>query len=822
MNKRWFALAAVCLAWIAAAMILAWSTDLIGSENVSGLAWAAAPEAEPTIIEVDPSSAPNDLDTPFVITGTGFTAVPTLALGGMPIDDVGWVSSATLTATLPWGMDPGVYTLTVANPGGESGSLPGAFTVSQGFGVWNAGELYGGEVQQIVVNPVTPTTLYASTHGGLFRSRNGGESWSFKLTPSADYPAIDPLSPNRIYVHSYPHQPSQFLFRSDDEGDTWIPLTTTFPTTYTSGYDCWGGFGIHPHPTAPGVVYVNACDNGEGRSGLILSTNWGQDWAPATNGLTDTQVTAFAFHPDDPGIMVVGTAGGNIFHSSDGGASWTHASRPLEYVATLAVNPFGDHEVWVSSLDAYGAPCALRKSANAELTAWTTMEPVPGEPLCAVDIEFAPTVSATVYVAVTYGRGYKTTNGGAAWLPFGGDVGQRGEIHDIALHPIESDTVYLGGFVHGVHKTTDGGGTWQVANQGLTAMFPEQLVTVPGQPELVYARFRFQPDVFKSTRGGATWRRLPITTPQSIQVDPSDPKRVYVGLVGRVYLSTDGGDTWPEYGELSPPSQHAGCSQWPRVLLTVPGQPGVLLAGVEHSCSLPTARPGSIYRSTDYGSHWDHVYPTATHEISFVQDLAYDPLSPIVVYAATGAAGHGGGLFRSTDGGANWEPVGAGVIDSAQRVVVEPGTHRVFVSKGCLPLYVSSDGGATWAPTGLGGGHSVEDILFAPGVSPGDPPVLYDAASQGLYRSTDGAQSWQQAAGELGQIPIYALAAVTTTDRVILYAGTTGGHVESGEGSVGFGNSPDAPATYLVNAGVYRYTSLRRWWVYLPLVVGQQ
>ena len=86
---------------------------------------------------------------------------------------------------------------------------------------------------------------------------------------------------------------------------------------------------------------------------------------------------------------------------------------------------------------------------------------------------------------------------------------------------------------------------------------------------------------------------------------------------------------------------------------------------------------------------------------------------------------------------------------------------------------------------------------------------------QGLYRSTDGAQSWQPAAGVLGHVPVYALAVVTASDRVILYAGTTGGCVESGAAqTLGAANA----SSTLVNAGVYRYTR-RTWRVNLPLVL---
>jgi len=811
MKKRLFATVTVFLTSTTALLVLL--VQLGGaSPNVSRPTLAAAALQAPTVTSIDPTSAPNDLDTPIVISGTGFlpeltgtlAMPPAMAyLGAAELEEVTWVSGTTLTATVPWGQDPGVYTLTVVNPDGGTASLTNAFTVTQGFGVWNARELYGGSIEHVVINPVTPTTLYAiSSDVGLFRSRDGAETWAFQNASTVDYLAIDPISPTRIYIVAYPHA-GGYLNRSDDEGDTWIPLTTTFPTTPPPADDCWGGLGVYAHPSTPGTVYAHECDTGveDGKSGLIKSTNWGQDWEPAIDGLTDTQVTVLAFHPDDPDTMYLGTAGGKVYRSFDGGGWWQFASSPLGYVATLAINPFGDDEVWVSSLNAFGDPCALLKSANADLTTWTAMEPL-GQPVCATSIDFAPTVSGTVFIAGM--KDYKTADGGATWEPFGPpDV----SIQDITLHPTDPGIIYVGDTKFGVHRTTDGGATWEIANQGLTAVVPHQIETVPGQPDIVYTLA--SGDIYKGTRGGGVWQRLPISRTGSFLVDPGSPAHVYAGAHGDIYASTDGGDTWPTRGELVPPPQYADCNHFPLALLTVPGQPGTVLAGVQHSCGLAMVCPGSIYRSTDYGVHWDHVYPSATQEISKVNDLAYDPLSPTVIYAATGEAGYGGGLLKSIDGGLNWEPVGAGVIDWALGVAVEPGTHRVFVSSFSLPLYVSNDGGTTWTPTGYGGGHNVYDILFAPG----DPPVLYDAAYQGLYRSTDGAQSWQPAAGELGRVPVYSLAVVTATDRVILYAGTTGGVVTD---TASARTQAETSAT-LVNAGVYRYTT-RVIRMYLPLI----
>ena len=213
----------------------------------------------PTVTAVDPAAASNDLDTPIVITGTGFTAElsgtvvitqPTVYLG-TPCGGCDLGQQHHCERHCAMGIGSWAYTLTVVNPDGGSGSLPESFTVTQGIGVWNAGELYGGNINKIVINPVTPTTLYAiAADVGLFRSQDGGESWSFKVASVyVEDLAIDPVSPNRVYRPGYSLIVVGGFYRSDDEGETWIPLTATFPITQTSGVDCWGGaIGCIPIP----------------------------------------------------------------------------------------------------------------------------------------------------------------------------------------------------------------------------------------------------------------------------------------------------------------------------------------------------------------------------------------------------------------------------------------------------------------------------------------------------------------------------------------------------------------------------------------------
>jgi len=780
------------------------------------------------VIEVDPSLAPNDLDIPIVITGTGFTAglsgtlvitPPAVYLGDTALGEVTWVSSTTLHAVVPWGLDPAVYPLEVENPDGGSGSLTNAFTVTQGIGVWNAGELYGGSIDEIVIKPITPTTLYASSSGiGLFRSRDGGESWTFQFSGlGVGNVAIDPVDPNYIYMFG-PWQ----LYRSDDGGDSWSTLETEFPVQSdppdVTDFGCGADIRPYPHPTESGTVFASLCHCDHFGSGLLRSVDYGQKWEPAMEGITDTYITDLAFHPDDSGQMVVGTANGNVFVSSNGATTWTFASNPVEYVHVLAFNPFAPYELWVSGE-------RVVKSADESYTTWVDVPPPaddswPGEDRSQFDprfipLHFSPNVTGTVYTIIM-DRGYKSLNGGSNWSSLGPD-----SVHfplALAELPGGSDTVYMGDLFSAFYTTTDGGDTWELSNTGISAAVPESLAVSRSRPDMVYGTMQDTPGIYRGSHGGDVWQFLdqPERRFGATAADPFTPDRVFAGGVEtgvratQVCWSDDGGESWPACAELPIPSEHEDCPAYVETLRTSPLEEGMLLAGLRHWCGDWHAAPGTIYYSIDAGDTWTRAQVTSP--ISVVQDLAFDPVSPTFAYA--GAAN---GFFRSTDSGQTWERMEEGPGDVGT-IAMEPAyPYRILTmdaGDGGMHLIMSSDRGETWdtLPWDYNLGINVGQLLFAPT----DPPVLYAASPTGLLRSPDGGETWSRAAGELGHINIRSLAVVTTTDRVILYAATPGGDLGSIEGQALA--AADASGT-LVSAGVYRYTMQNSQKIYLPLVL---
>jgi len=403
---------------------------------------------------------------------------------------------------------------------------------------------------------------------------------------------------------------------------------------------------------------------------------------------------------------------------------------------------------------------------------------------------------------------FKSTDGGSTWIPFGNPPGP-GAIA-LAVDPTDSQVVYRGFIGRGIYKTTDDGITWQEVNRGLTGIIPHSLAVAPGHPSTVYAATTGA-GLYKTTNGGNAWRRLPgaESWDEPVVVDPTTPTRIYYSFDGGVNISEDGGDNWhPAYVQMPP--QYAACCQAATLsLIANPGLPGHLVMGVGFvDRSLPYYHlvAGGIYTSIDFGETWS--WADVGQVISPVTTLAYDPSNAMAVYAGTGLSGEdvGSGLWKSANGGATWFPSGLSG-HAISGIAVDPRDSRIIYVTG-FSFYVSHDAGQTWALVTGGVWHN---LLLVPTT----PPVLYAYDWRGMMRSADYGQHWDVPAGALAHGNIGSMAVATTTDRVIIYVGTSGGMV-SGAAQM----ESQATSDTLVSAGVYRYTTrLLNQRVYLPVIL---
>jgi len=823
MNRRWLAaVAAVFTAMITLFILLCMVGR--GGHGVSRPALAAPPETTAlTVTAVDPTSAPNDIDAPIVIAGAGFLPELTGTLAMPPpmayleaaeLEEVTWVSSTTLRATAQWGLAPGVYTLTVVNPDGGTASLTNAFTVTQGMDVWTTGGPYGGQIVGLVLNPVTPTTVYALAHNaGVFASYDGAANWQPILLDSTPILLVFDAGDSEVMYFGSAGR----LLRTRDGGSTWESIS---PPEADRPF--------HPaaHPTAPGVVYVG-CGT---QPSLFRSDDYGDTWEALTVDLVDTSVTAIAFHPDDPDKMLAGTQDGNVFLTTDAGDTWDWRAQVSSHIERLYFNPFGAHEAWATTEVVFGThyhpPHFLYQSEDPELRTWIPVS-VAGDNV----VRSLTFLSDTIWSAGA--EGFTSTDGGASWSPVssaGLQPGWREDTNEFAIDPSSPDVIYAGDSGHAMFKSNDGGATWSMMNEGLAAVVPRGLAVTPTDPETVYAD-TFALGVLKSSNGGHSWRALGIGEAgyrKSLAVDPVTPTRVYLGdgATGylRIQISEDAGDTWHEVTATLPVTW----SGWETDVLVVAPHPhisGRILAGARFllSVALPdagTAR-GAIYASDDYGEAWEYVGPA--QPISAVVEIAYDAADPNLVYAAT----YGSGLWKSTDGGKNWQQVTSFPgVPWLWSVVAHPDVpNSIYVKCDRAPagdpsLFVSHDAGETWEA--LPPCDECGQLLIVPPERGKSPYTLYagPGSPHGVFRSTDGGYSWEQVEGTPAT-DIYSLAAGSDDERVALYVGISGGVVTAESQAAARAAADVIPAQGEIKpGGVYRLTTrLLNQRVYLPLVL---
>ncbi|HEY74789.1 MAG TPA: hypothetical protein G4O00_01230 [Thermoflexia bacterium] len=837
MEKRWFVTMGVVLLSMAALLALMGLVEGLAM-TITYPVLAAPPEVvTPTVTGVDPDSGPNDIDTSIIIAGTNFTAelsgtlvitAPTAYLGDTALEDVVWVSSTTLSATVQWGLDPGVYTLTVVNPDGGTGSLADAFTVTQGIGVWTTGGPYGGRAQFVILHPEDSATVYAASQwAGLFVSEDAGGNWQPILAD--DWPTrlvFDAESSNVMYYSG----DSASFHRTDDGGQTWGLL----PELFHAQDGCFTVYAA-AHPTDAGVIYAGtgSCAGipvlpGEG--GVFYSQDYGANWVTRTQGLTDTDLVDIIFHPTNPLTMVVATRGGSIFLTTDGGLNWDLQSTIPDDLRRIYINPYGANEAWALPEIGYQPPVRPYLYKSADLITWEvitlTDDLLPSGGIWS--LTFAP---GEIWAAG--GWGYFSDDGGASWSGVITISQQVGGVRSFAIDPSDSNVIYAADSDRGVLKSSDGGTTWREINEGLAALTTRDVAAAPGQPDQVYVE-TYEYGLLRSASGGYAWQELGVRKggpPKGkiVATDPFIPTRVYypVGCSGDgpcIWYSTDEGSSWHEV-TMTIPATYTG---WTGELTAIAAHPlvsGTLLAGAgfyqERSDFDEGIEPCGIYRSDDHGATWQFLGPTAP--ISEVLDIAFDAVDPDLIYAAT----NGGGLWRSTDGGANWMRVP--ISNTLSPVVVEavvthldvPGkvyvrTYSYAESPNPEPeLWVSEDAGDTWQQLTyvfLG-----VDLLISPPV-PGYPPyTLYTGCETGLCRSTDDGQTWEPVGGAPRP---EILAAASDGERTVIYLGSPGGLVTSIEQQSALSLNTIPGRDSVLGSGVYRLAMrLPNHWVYLPLVL---
>jgi photosystem II stability/assembly factor-like uncharacterized protein len=549
----------------------------------------------------------------------------------------------------------------------------------------------------------------ADLNNGIYKSTDGGTTWSQKGLSNKIISSIviHPTNASKVYVSAREPGTSSYstggIFYSSDGGSTWTTLNSTIDAAQ-----------LKMHPTDPTIFYLAGA-----QGGIYKSTDSGSTWVKKNSGLdlstTDVQhyFISVAIAPSNAGILYAGSTAegvksdagyrGNVYKSTDSGASWTKVSTSANRDDTgwwwvgHEDNKFGEGEYVPSYID-IDPGNASRVWISGRTTLWGTTNggstwKIKGTDLAAVSpyaVGINPNDPNYIYYGFADWKYAYSTDGGLTvinYLPPDSGFHKYQSTRGFVFHATESNTMFM-----------HGGNSWKSEDETYADM---------------------KGTIYRSTDKGQTFTNLWSSTnglpnknilglvagPTSASADT-----LYAAIFADgVYKSTNKGDSWVKKSNGLPDNTNGDYAfdingqRFDRVPMAInPNNTDVVYA---------LDRKHGVYKTTDGGNNWNlknSGLPSITNIGGYINgDLVMDPKSPGTLYLSVNKYG----VYKTTDGAQSWSKISqdtgtAKIYTGGPMVVDDRGTSsRLYATAivetsdptGTTPnLVYTDDGGATW------------------------------------------------------------------------------------------------------------------------------
>ncbi len=551
---------------------------------------------------------------------------------------------------------------------------------------------------------------------------------------------------------------------------------------------------VEVHPDTPSIIYI-----GTPSGGLWKSENFGSSWIPLTDDLPVIGVADIAISPKDPNIMYLATGDNNagntysigVLKSTDGGLNWdstglNYAVSNIINIRRLLMHPENTDTLWAATVTGI-----MRTNDGGQ--SWTQVHTGNMR-----DIEFKPGSPDTLFATSAAGF-YLSTDGGQQFSNSGLPENAAISRMELATSESDPDRVYViaadasNSGLYGFYISDDAGqsfslspnsknilGYFQAGGTGGQAWFDMDVTVDPQNENNI---FTAGINIWKSTDGGMSfaptsdWTKA--GTSEYVHGDVHNVEffgnRLYTTCDGGIFYTDNQGGDWVDISSnltihqiysfnhspfnsenLIAGMQDVGSSHYD-------GQDWTTITwGDGFNCYFDWTDSLTYYTSAHFGQYFKSInglngfslqVTPGSETSAFATVLRQDHWDPDVLYLGLQ------NVWQSTNGAQSWTRISNfGNPFPLQRVEVSKSNSQVIYATSNSWAYRTLDGGNLW--TGISTGLPTNQVAFAEiTIDPKDHLNVFAGFSgyaNGLkvYNSTDAGTTWTNISGSLPNLPV--------------------------------------------------------------------
>ena len=659
----------------------------------------------------------------------------------------------------------------------------------------------GGRVTAVTGVPSEPATFYMGVaSGGVWKTTDAGGTWfpiSDGKIPVASVGAIEvaPSDASVVYVGTGSDDIrsnvsiGRGVYRSIDGGETW---------SFVGLRDVGQIGAVRVHPTNPDIVYVSATGDPfkpTPERGIYRTRDGGRNWEKVLFLSDSTGASDIEMQPGNPNVLyavmwrgqrkpwtiISGAHEGGVYKTIDGGDHWTKLTTglPNELVGkgNLAVTAANPNRVYLLYEAKPGGGLYRSDDAGATWSLVSSQAALIARPFYYTTLAADPTNADVVYGGAE--GFFKSTDGGKTFRNF---PTPHGDNHDMWISP-RNGNVMIQANDGGANVSVNGGRTWSTQYNQPTAeiyqvytdnQFPYRLYGAQQDNTTVIA-----PSLPLNSGQAEEWRTGPGCETGPIMPHPTSPDTVYgscKGQFSRMSLKTGQEKQYwvgaqSLYGNV--PQDLIYRFQRVSPMEISPWDPHVIYYGSQF-----------VHRTRDEGVTWEKISPDLTandpklrNAISgepITRDMTGEEVYPTLYSIRESPVQRGliwtgsndGPFYVTRDNGVTWRNVTPKDLPPGGRVaMIEPSPRRAGTAYYAVYRYLlgdfqpyiyrTDDFGATWTRLTTGGnGIAADNPTRVVREDPDRAGLLYAGTEFGMFVSFDDGAHWQPLQMNMPVLPI--------------------------------------------------------------------